>query len=127
MAAGSLELFNAVIIDTQSSCEALLAKRRTARLAYSAIVDSGAVSRWMVAHVMSSHVPAFDPREGGAFRVSLNYNEPTEIGKTTAHADTYHDRFVPNARVVEVMEFETEDSAMQESNGLRTWLLYATQ
>jgi hypothetical protein len=55
-------------------------------------------------------VHAFDAREGSSFRISLTYDEPTETGKTTAHTDTFHGRFVkliPNERVVEVVEFET--------------------
>jgi hypothetical protein len=32
---------------------------------------------------MTSHVHAFDPREGGAVRISLTDDAPTERGKTT--------------------------------------------
>ncbi len=38
------------------------------------------------------------------------------MGKTTPHTDTYHGYFkelVPNKRVVEVIEFETNDPAMR--------------
>lgn len=55
-------------------------------------------------------------REGGTFRISLTYDTPAGIGKTTAHTDTYHGRFVelvPGERVVEVDAFETEDPALQ--------------
>src|SRR6266498_1054644 len=53
----------------------------------------------MVPTGMTSHVHAFDPREGGAFRISLTYDAPTATGKTTAHTDTFHGRFVrPNSR-----------------------------
>ena len=41
---------------------------------------------------------------------------PTGIGKTSAHTDTFHGRFVQlvkNERVVEVVEFETTDPAMR--------------
>jgi uncharacterized protein YndB with AHSA1/START domain len=65
---------------------------------------------------MSSRVHAFDAREGGTFRISLTYDEPTGTGKTSAHTDTYHGRFVrlvPDEQVVEVLEFETADAAMQ--------------
>ncbi len=65
---------------------------------------------------MSSHVHAFDAREGGSFRISLTYDEPTGTGKTTAHTDTYHGRFVklvPNEQVAEVVEFETTDPALR--------------
>jgi uncharacterized protein YndB with AHSA1/START domain len=65
---------------------------------------------------MTSHVHAFDGREGGWFRVSLNYDEPTATGKTTAHTDTYHGHFVklvPDEQVVEMVEFETTDPALR--------------
>ena len=70
----------------------------------------------MVPHGMTSHVHVFDAREGGLFRISLTYDEPTGIGKTTAHTDTYHGHFVklvPNEQVIEVMEFETTDATMR--------------
>jgi uncharacterized protein YndB with AHSA1/START domain len=82
---------------------------------YRALLDVDAVARWMVPTGMSSHVHAFEPREGGAFRVSLTYDAPTGTGKTTAQTDTYHGRFVtlvPNEQVVEVVEFETTDPAL---------------
>jgi uncharacterized protein YndB with AHSA1/START domain len=61
-------------------------------------------------------VHAFDPREGGSFRISLTYDTPTGTGKTTAHTDTFHGRFVKlvtNERVVEAVEFETADPALR--------------
>ena len=70
----------------------------------------------MVPTGMTSQVHAFDAREGGAFRISLTYDEPTGTGKTTAHTDTFHGRFVklvPNEQVVEVVEFETADPSLQ--------------
>ena len=70
----------------------------------------------MVPKGMTSHVHVFDAREGGSFRVSLTYDTPAGTGKTSAHTDTYHGRFVklvPNERVVEVVEFETADSEMR--------------
>jgi uncharacterized protein YndB with AHSA1/START domain len=83
---------------------------------YRALLDPRAVATWMVPTGMTSHVHAFDPREGGAFRISLTYDAPTGTGKTTAHTDTFHGRFielVPDERVVEVVEFETADPALQ--------------
>jgi uncharacterized protein YndB with AHSA1/START domain len=65
---------------------------------------------------MTCHVHAFDAREGGSLRISLTYDAPARIGKTTARTDTYHGRFVklvPNEEVVEVDEFETTDPALQ--------------
>ncbi len=70
----------------------------------------------MVPTGMTSHVHAFDSREGGSFRISLTYDAPTGTGKTTAHTDTYHGHFVKlvaNEQVVEVVEFETTDPALR--------------
>lgn len=83
---------------------------------YRAFLDARSVATWMVPDGMTSEVHAFDPREGGSFRISLTYDAPTGTGKTSARTDTYHGRFVelvPDERVVEVVEFETEDPAMQ--------------
>jgi uncharacterized protein YndB with AHSA1/START domain len=85
-------------------------------IVYRAFLDARAVATWMVPDGMTSHVHAFEAREGGTFRISLTYDEPTGAGKTTAHTDTYHGRFVklvPNEQVVEVVEFETADPAMR--------------
>jgi uncharacterized protein YndB with AHSA1/START domain len=85
-------------------------------IVYRALLDARAVATWMVPTGMTSHVHAFDPREGGSFRISLTYDEPTRIGKTAAHTDTYHGRFVKlvtNEQVVELVEFETTDPALR--------------
>lgn len=83
---------------------------------YRAFLDANAIQRWMVPTGMTSLVHTFEGREGGAFRVSLTYDAPTGVGKTSAHTDTYHGRFVklvPNELVVETVEFETTDPAMR--------------
>ena len=83
---------------------------------YRALLDAAAVASWMVPSGMTSQVHAFEPREGGVFRISLTYGTAPGAGKTTAHSDTYHGRFVtlvPNERVVEVVEFETADPALR--------------
>ena len=83
---------------------------------YRALLDRAAVAVWMVPDGMTSEIHEFDPREGGAFRITLTYDEPTGTGKSTAHSDTYHGRFVelvPDQRVVEVIEFESDDPGMR--------------
>jgi uncharacterized protein YndB with AHSA1/START domain len=85
-------------------------------LVYRALLDARAVATWMVPTGMTSHVHEFDGREGGSFRISLTYDTPSGSGKTTAHTDTYHGRFVKlmtNEQVVEVVEFETRDPSLQ--------------
>ena len=83
---------------------------------YRALVDARSVATWMVPPGMTSHVHAFDAREGGSFRISLTYDEPTGTGKTSAHTDAFHGRFVelvPSERVVEKVEFETADPTLR--------------
>ena len=83
---------------------------------YRALLDPRAVARWKVPDGMTCHVHSFDAREGGSFRISLTYDAPTGTGKTTAHTDTYHGRFVklvPNEQIVEADEFETADPALR--------------
>lgn len=82
---------------------------------YRLLIDRDAVQNWKVPDGMSSYVHAFEPHVGGAFRVSLTYDSPDSQGKTSAHTDTYHGRFVslvPNSLVVEILEFETTNPAM---------------
>ncbi len=65
---------------------------------------------------MTSRIHLFEAHEGGAFRISLTYDAPTGTGKTTTHTDTFHGRFarlVPDTEVVQVVEFETADAALQ--------------
>ena len=84
-------------------------------MVYRALLDARSVATWMVPTGMTSHVHAFDAREGGLFRISLTYDAPTGTGKTTAQTDTFHGRFVklvPDAQIVEVVEFETAEPAL---------------
>jgi len=83
---------------------------------YRVLLDARAIATWRVPTGMTSHVHAFDAREGGSLRISLTYDAPAGTGKTTAHTDTYHGRFVklvPNEQIVEVVEFEAADPAMR--------------
>ncbi|WP_228000832.1 SRPBCC family protein [Nocardia australiensis] len=83
---------------------------------YRLLLDPRAVAIWQVPTGMTSRVHEFDAREGGAFRISLTYDEPTEAGKTSAQTDTFHGRFVtlvPDEQVVQMVEFETDDPAVR--------------
>lgn len=71
---------------------------------YRALLDPQAVATWMVPTGMTSHVHTF-----------LTYDAPTGTGKTTAHTDTHHGRFVKlvtDELVVQVVEFETTDPTL---------------
>lgn len=83
---------------------------------YRALLDPQLIPHWRVPTGMRCEVHRFEPREGGAFRVSLTYVVPTSAGKSTAQTDTYSGHFeqlVPNERVVECLAFETSDPQMQ--------------
>jgi uncharacterized protein YndB with AHSA1/START domain len=88
---------------------------------YRALLDPAAVQQWMVPEHMTSHVHEFDARADGRFRISLRYDAPTDAGKSDAgksdpQTDTFHGRFLelnPNTRVVQEVEFESDDPQMQ--------------
>lgn len=84
---------------------------------YKAFVDRDMVASWLAPGTMRCVVHEFEPREGGRFRMSLIYQDPADGpgGKTTEDTDTFHGRFVqlvPNERVVQVVEFESEQPGM---------------
>lgn len=83
---------------------------------YRALLDPDAVQHWMVPDGMTGQVHVFDPRPGGELRISLTYDAPTEAGKSDPHTDTFSGRLVrlvAEAEVVQVIEFETADPALQ--------------
>ncbi|MFJ6656712.1 SRPBCC family protein [Streptomyces sp. NPDC091377] len=95
---------------------------------YRALLDPEAVARWRVPDGMRSEVHAFEAREGGRFRVSLTYDSPAATGKSGARRDTYHGRFVrlvPDERVVEVIEFASDDPAVRGAMTMTTTLVPA--
>lgn len=82
---------------------------------YRALVDPAAVARWRVPVGMTAVVHHLDAREGGTSRVSLTY-EGDGAGKSGGRTDTYRGVFralEPDRRVVEELEFETDDPALQ--------------
>jgi uncharacterized protein YndB with AHSA1/START domain len=83
---------------------------------YRALLDADAIARWRVLDGMSGQVHELDAREGGFFRVSLSCDAPDGPGKSAQRTDTYDGHFVsltPDERVVEALEFETEDPALR--------------
>ena len=92
---------------------------------YRALLDPQAVARFRVPDGMTCEVHQFDGREGGAFRVSLSYDSPDGVGKSSADTDTYHGHFVqlvPDQLVVEVLEFETTNPLLSGEMTITTTL-----
>ena len=83
---------------------------------YRALLDARAVATWKVPTGMTSHVHAFDPREGGSFRISLTY-DAADRDRQDDRAHRHVSRPLREARadeqVVEVIEFETTNPALQ--------------
>ncbi len=97
---------------TRVSCHVNAPREKVFR----ALIDADAIAAWMVPDGMTSTIHEHDGSEGGFFRISLTYEEPTATGKTSAHTDTYHGRYVklvPHELVVETVEFETANAEMQ--------------
>jgi uncharacterized protein YndB with AHSA1/START domain len=96
---------------------------------YRAFIDPNALVAWLPPEGMRGEVHAFDPRDGGAFRLSLTYLEPDESaqGKTSDDTDTVEGRFSelrPDERIVWITTFDSEDPAF--AGGMRiTWTLAA--
>ncbi len=94
---------------------------------YQAFLDRDAVATWLPPDGMTGDVHAFNAHEGGTFRMSLTYQDPRHSpgGKTSDNRDTFHGRFVelvPDERIVEIVEFESEDPAFAGQMTI-TWTL----
>lgn len=84
---------------------------------YRVLVDKEMVALWLHPDNMRCVVHEFEPRPNGPFRMSLIYLNPDTGpgGKTTEDTDTFHGRFtqlIPERRVVQVVEFESEQPGM---------------
>jgi uncharacterized protein YndB with AHSA1/START domain len=81
---------------------------------YQAFLDRDALASWLPPETMTGQVHAFEPHEGGRFRMSLTYQDPRHSpgGKTSEDTDTVRGRFVelvPDEKVAWVTEFESQD------------------
>jgi len=94
---------------------------------YRALTDPQALATWRAPEGMKGEMLAFDAREGGLYRMSLTYTGagPEIRGKTSENADVFEGRFlefVPDRRVVEVVEFESDDPAFAGAMTITTAL-----
>ena len=82
---------------------------------YRALLDPDAVAAWRVPDGMTATVHEFDAREGGAFRISLTYDDSGGTGKSERphrHLPRPVRALVPYEQVVEVSAFETDDASL---------------
>jgi uncharacterized protein YndB with AHSA1/START domain len=95
---------------------------------YKAFVNPKALVSWLPPKGMKGHIYEFDARDGGAYRMSLTYEtDHSTPGKTSEEADVVQGRFLeltPNKRVVQLVEFESEDP-VYAGEMIMTWSLSA--
>jgi uncharacterized protein YndB with AHSA1/START domain len=99
----------------------------SAQVVYRALVDADALAAWLPPEGMTAHLEGFDPRVGGGYRMTLTYDDPTHAtpGKASEHSDVVYSRYVdlvPDQRVVQVVEFDSEDPAFAGAMTM-TWSL----
>jgi len=88
--------------------------RATRQALYGAFLDPEVLASWRAPETMKAQVHTFDPREGGAYRMSLTYTDPEHAGagKSSDDTDTFQGRFVelvPHERIVELVVFESRE------------------
>jgi len=93
---------------------------------YRALLDPDALLAWRPPAGMTGRFDAFDAREGGRYRMTLTYDDGGQgHGKSSDDEDTVQGRFaelVPDTRVVELVEFESDDPAFAGTMRITTSL-----
>ena len=101
--------------------------KATAQAIYRAFLDPAAVASWRPPEGMTAEIYAFNPREGGTYRMSFAYTDTEHDvrGKTSEHADVFEGRFlelVPDERIIERVAFESDDPAFAGTMRVTTTL-----
>lgn len=109
---------------TDSASRVIKASRQAL---YRAFLDPTALVSWLPPEGMKGHLHVFEPRVGGSYRMSLSYGaaDHATSGKTSEHEDVVHGQFVelvPDERVVQRVEFESDDPAFAGAMTM-TWSL----
>jgi uncharacterized protein YndB with AHSA1/START domain len=98
---------------------------------YQAYLDPDALASWVPPKGMKARIDAYDRRAGGRYRLVLTYDEPGQSarGKTSEDSDVINGRFlelVPDERIVQLVEFDSEDPAFTGEMKL-TWTFRAAR
>lgn len=85
--------------------------------AFAALTDRDALLAWLPPRGMHGRFERFDLRPGGSYRLVLTYDDPAGApGKTSSDSDVSEVRItevVPGERVVQEVDFESDDPAFQ--------------
>jgi uncharacterized protein YndB with AHSA1/START domain len=91
---------------------------------YGAFANGEILMEWLPPPNMTGRALEYQFREGGAYRIELRYRDGSRgEGKTTGDSDISTGRFVdlvPNRRIRETVEFETNDGALAHGMTM-TW------
>jgi uncharacterized protein YndB with AHSA1/START domain len=91
---------------------------------YAALTDPDALAVWLPPDGMTGRFEHFDARPGGSYRLVLTYADASAArGKSAADSDVVDARFVeivPGVRVVQQIEFVSEDPAFHGTMTM-TW------
>ena len=84
---------------------------------FTALTSSEALLTWLPPKGMRGGFARFDMRSGGGYRLVLTYDDDADApGKTSADSDVADvgiSQIDPGERVVQEIEFETDDPALQ--------------
>lgn len=94
---------------------------------YRAFLDPDALAAWRPPTGMHARILSFDPRPGGVYRMAFVYDDLAggAHGKSADDADLFEGRFTaldPDRRIVEVVEFESDDPAFAGTMTVTTTL-----
>ena len=92
---------------------------------HAAMVEADALLQWLPPGGMTGRFERYDARPGGGYRLVLTYDDAGSAGKSTTDSDVVEARFVeivPGARVVQAVEFESDDPAYSGTMRM-TWSL----
>lgn len=92
---------------------------------YEALTSAKALEQWMPPKGMTGEMQVFDPKPGGRYRMVLRYDDANIAGKSGSNEDIAEARFVelvPDQRVVQAVDFVSDDPAFQGTMIMSTLL-----
>jgi len=100
--------------------------RATPEAIYRAFLDPAQLLAWLPPEGMKGRIESIDPIVGGRYRMTLTYQTPDHTpGKSSDHSDVVEGKYVelvPNARVVQLVEFDSDDPAFAGTMKM-TWAI----
>src|SRR5699024_9241735 len=95
-----------------------------------ALTNRDALAAWLPPKGMRGRFERFDMRQGGSFRLVLTYEDASSApGKTSDDSDVLEvliSQLVPGERVVQEVDFESDDSAFQGTMRME-WTVRSTE